>query len=237
MQAVREPQGHHLLVQQKLKDHFSPVYLTLLSVIQGVALADLAFVVGTNSQHFTLTQWLLVLVAFGAVITTWNQYTMHIISLDWIPDVRDAIIPFVLGALELFLNHLIPLSFGGWLFAAALLSSWGALATWHTQSRAGKEVENQPLLNRVGRRLRLLRLSLFAISPFLLLLAVASTLGHVQATQELDTTGGVLALAIALFVVAITSGLFLVTIWYWQAVVTYARTGHMPGKQAEEPGT
>ena len=49
MQAVHEPQGHHLLVQQKLKEQFSPVYLTLLSVIQGVALADLALV-GTNSS-------------------------------------------------------------------------------------------------------------------------------------------------------------------------------------------
>lgn len=237
MQAVREPQGHHLLVQQKLKDQFSPVYLTMLSVIQGVALADLALVVGTNYQQFTFTQWLLVLVAFGAVITTWNQYMMYIISLAWIPDLRDAIIPFVLGALEILLNHLIPLSFGGWLFAAALLSSWGALATWHTQRRAGQEAENLPLLNRVGRRLWLLRLYLFGISPFTLLLAVASTLGHVQARQELNTTTGVLALAMALLVVAITSGLFLVSVWYWQAVVTYARTGQMPGKQAEEPGT
>ena len=237
MQALQEPQGHHLLVQQKLKDQFSSVYLTLLSVIQGVALADLALVVGTNSQQFTLTQWVLVLVAFGSVITTWHQYTMHIISLDWIPDVRDALIPFVLGALELFFNHLIPLSLGGWLFIGALFSGWGALATWHTQRRAGQEAENLPLLNRVGRRLRWLRLALFGISPCLLLLAVASTLGHVQATQQLNTPAGVLALAIALLVVAVISGVFLVSVWYWQAIVTYARTGQMPGKQTQAPGT
>src|SRR5579863_5741635 len=237
MQAVQEPQGHHLLVQQKLKDQFSSVYLTLLSVIQGVALADLAAVVATNSQQFTLTQWLLVLVAFGSVITTWSQYTMHIISLNWIPDVRDALIPFVLGALELFFNHLIPLSLGGWLFVGTLFSSWGAFATWHTQRRAGQEAENLPLLSHVGRRLLWLRLALFGISPCLLLFAVVSTLGHVQATQQLNTTEGVLALTFTLLVVAMTSGVFLVSVWYWQAIVTYARTGHMPGKQAHEPGT
>ena len=48
MPSVREPEQHHLLVQQKLKDSFGPSYLTALSVIQGVALADLTLVVAGN---------------------------------------------------------------------------------------------------------------------------------------------------------------------------------------------
>ena len=48
MQSVLEPQPHYRVIHHKLKDSLSPIYLTLLSVIQGVALADLALVVAAN---------------------------------------------------------------------------------------------------------------------------------------------------------------------------------------------
>jgi hypothetical protein len=54
VQSLLEPQPHYLMIHHKLKDSFSLVYLTLLSVIQGVALADLALVVGACYQQFTL---------------------------------------------------------------------------------------------------------------------------------------------------------------------------------------
>ena len=238
MHSVREPQPHHVLVQRKLKASFGGIYMTALSVIQGVALADLALVVESNYQQFTLTQWLLVLVAFGVLISVWNIYTMLIMSLDWIPDLRDAVILFVLGALELVLNHLIPLSLGGWLLAMALLSGWGAVATWHNQRQAGQEAENLPLLTHMRRQGRWFIRAFFGISACLLLLAVASTVGHVQAVQQLDTARGVFALAIALLAVAFTSGVCLVSVWYWHGVVAYAQTEDLPGggQQGREVG-
>ena len=237
MHSVREPEPHYLLVHQKLKGSFVLVYLTALCVIQGVALADLAFVVGTNSQQFTLTQWVLVLLTFGALIMTWHQYTMQIMSWDWIPDLRDTLLPFTIGALELLFNHLIPLSLSGWLLTLALISALGALGTWHTERQAGKEVNNLPRLTRLRRRLRLLRLYLFGLSLFLLLLALATALGQVQAA-ELHSARGVLALAIVLLVAAIAAGFCTVTLWYWRAVVAYAQTGYLPGEgqQVREAG-
>lgn len=237
MQVVHEPQEHYLVVQQKLKGQCSSVYLTILSVIQGVALADLALIVANNAQQFTFTQWMQVLLTFGALIMTWQQYTMHIISLEWIPDLRDAFIPFGIGACELFLNHLIPQRLVAWLLVLALLSALGALAAWHGERQASKEVENLPLLTGLRRRFHVLMGSNLGAMLFLLLLALESVLGHVQAAQPLTTIQGGLAFVIVLLVAASSSGLFLVTVWYWQAVVTYARTGHMPGKQPQQPGT
>ena len=121
MQSVLEPQPHFRVLHHKLKDSLSPIYLTLLSVIQGVALADLALVVAANYQHFALMHWLLVLFNFGVLIGIWNHYMMNNKLWDWIPDLRDACIPFVVGVLELVLNHTITLSLSAWLCTFALL--------------------------------------------------------------------------------------------------------------------
>ncbi len=42
MHSALEPQPHHRVLHHKMKDSFTPIYLTVLSVIQGVTLADLA---------------------------------------------------------------------------------------------------------------------------------------------------------------------------------------------------
>jgi hypothetical protein len=97
MHSVHKPELHYLLVQQKLKGSFALVHLTTLSVIQGVALADLALVVAGHAQQFTLTQWLLVLLAFAVLLAAWSQFTMHVTTWDWIPDLVDAMIPFGIG--------------------------------------------------------------------------------------------------------------------------------------------
>src|SRR5436305_12795114 len=86
MQSVLEPQPHYLMIHHKLKDSLSPVYLTLLSVIQGVALTDLALVVGAGYPQFTVVRWLLVLVSLWMVITVWHTFTIHITLWSLIPD-------------------------------------------------------------------------------------------------------------------------------------------------------
>ena len=104
MQSVLEPEPHHHVLHYRLKDSFAPTYLTVLSVIQGVALADLASVVVAGYQQFTIVQWLLVVFTFLVLIIIWNQYAMQSSAVYWVPDFRDAAFPFLFGALELLLN-------------------------------------------------------------------------------------------------------------------------------------
>jgi len=229
MQSVLEPQPHYRMIHHKLKDSLSPVYLTLLSVIQGVALADLALVVGASYPQFTLIQWLLVLFNFGVLIGIWNHYMMHNKLWDWIPDLRDAYIPFVVGVLELVLNHTITLSLSAWLFTFAILYMMGALAIWHVRWRAGKEAENARLLSLFRRQHRLFGLSALGAGTLYLLLALASRVESLEASNEVQEVNGLLVLAIALLVAGGLSGFVLLTIRYWRVVVIYARTGYLPG--------
>jgi len=224
MQSVLEPQPHYLVIHHKLKDSLSPIYLTLLSVIQGVVLADLSLVVAANYQQFTLMHWLLVLFNFGVLIGIWNHYMMNNKLWEWIPDLRDACIPFVVGTLELFLNHTIFLSLSAWLFTFALLYLMGALAMWHARWRAGKEGENARLLSLLRRQHRLFILSALGASAFYLLLAMVSRVESLETSNSVQEV-----LGIELLVAGSLSAFLLLTIGYWRTVVTYARTGHLPG--------
>ncbi len=230
MQAAHEPEPHHRVLHRKLKDSFAANCLTVLSVIQGLALEDLAFVVAAEYQKLTLTQWLLVVLNFALVIIIWDAYMIQSILWEWVPDMRDAAIPFAFGALELVLNHTIGLSLSAWLLALALLSGLVVLANWHAGRRARKEAENTTLLSLLGSQTRGQVLYL-GWSLVLLGLALASRMGSVEASESLAGLRGGLALALVLLVGVGTAVIGLTFIRFWSRIVTYARTGHLPGRE------
>ena len=150
MRALNEPTDtpvkHHKVVHGRMKDSFTSMYQTILSIIQGVALADLATVVVAKYPQFTIVHWLMVLTTFFLLIVVFNVYSIQSAVWDWIPDIRDESIPFVFGALELFLNHTISLSMSLWFLGLAGISTLGALGTVHMVWRAHEENENEELL-------------------------------------------------------------------------------------------
>jgi hypothetical protein len=82
---------------------FTTTYLTLTSIIQGVALAYLVSVVDQELHTFELANWLVVLATFLAIVAAWYEYVNAVTVFVWIPRLRDALIPFVLGGAELVL--------------------------------------------------------------------------------------------------------------------------------------
>jgi hypothetical protein len=231
MQPIGEPEPHHRLLHHKLKGSSAPTYLTALSVIQGVALADLGSIAVAHSQQFTVEQWLLGVLSFGMLITIWDAYTTQSALWNWIPDLRDAVSPFVFGALELFLNQAIILSLSAWLLALALLTGTAAFANWYTGWRAKEESENSRLLSlRSGWRRRFGILSTLGFSVLSLLLAVISRVGGVEATAGIPTGRGVLALVIALLAGAGLGTYIFFNQRNWRQIVAYARSGRLPNR-------
>ncbi len=227
MQSVLEPQPHYRVIHHKLKDSLSPIYITLLSVIQGVALADLALVVAANYQQYTLMHWLLVLFNFGVLIGIWNHYMMNNKLWDWIPDLRDACIPFVVGALELVFNHTISLSLSAWLFILAIIATMATLAIWYVGQRAKEESENTKMLSLLRRQHRLFALYNLGVGALYLLLAIVSRVESLEANNGVQTGRGVFALA--LLVAGGVAGVSIINTRSWNLVVSYSRTGRIPG--------
>jgi hypothetical protein len=74
MRSLYEPVANHRVVHGRMKASFTSMYQTLLSIIQGVALADLATSVAVRYQHLTLLHWLMILITFDILIVVFQVY-------------------------------------------------------------------------------------------------------------------------------------------------------------------
>src|SRR5437764_14448881 len=219
-----EPEPHHRVLNHRLNDAFTPTYLTILSIIQAVALTDLATVVAAEYRQCTVVHWLLALLTFCVLIIVWNVYTIQGTIWRWIPDVRDAAMPFVVGALELYLDHTITQGMSFWLLGLAGIAAMGAVGTWYMHWRARTEAGNDQLLRYLRRHHLLFALYYAGGAAFLLLLAWANRAGSWEVAERGQ---GVLAVSTALFIGACLGGAVIISHLYWSKAILYARTGQL----------
>ena len=218
----------HPELYRRLKDSFGPTYLTVLSIIQGVALSALAAVVAREYAHFTLVNWVLVVMTFCVLVVTWNVYTAQSVMWDWIPDLRDSTLPFVVGAVELFLDYTLAASLTVWLLGLAVFAFVGALATQHIGWRAKDEPDNMALLGILAAHHRLFSRFLAADGALLLVLGLISHMTGADAARWGHDGRGLLALCIALVTGVCFSGALYLAHTYLRKAVHYARHGRLP---------
>ncbi len=218
----------HARLHRQLRGSFATTYLTMLSIIQGVALADLAGVVGGGHEPFTLMQWLMVPMNFFIIISVWNHFMADSISMEWIPSFSDAVLPFTFGAVELFLNHALVIGLAVWLVGMAAAALLEAAGTWFMDRKAGQETRDRHLLRLFRSRVAgYIRHGLGGMTLFLVLALVISV-AHVGVTAPLTGLQGVLALG-GLALVFVWGGIAtLHAIQYWHDIVAYAHTGRLP---------
>lgn len=229
MKSDTQQDSEHRVLLGQLKDSFSSVYMTLLSIIQGVTLGDLASVVENNYAHFTVVHWLLALAMLGLIIGVWHQIMIDAISLQWIPDIEDAALPFVIGVFELLLNHLIPLNLSIWLFllAAAICILEVVGSALFVRGKAEQGTENRYLVRLLRRRQNPYLLhGLSGIALFVLLGLLSIVIGF-HAGDGVNGMHGVLAVGTAVLALVWIASLFFISKGYWHAVKSYARTGQM----------
>jgi hypothetical protein len=209
-----------------MKASYGPTYLTILSVIQAVAMGDLAQVVAGSYHHFTLVQWILTLNTLGVLIIIWNAYSVQSTLWGWIPDVRDSAVPFLVGALELYLNHTIIVSLSAWLVAVSLVGVAGAVGTVYTFQRASRESEHRELLSWLDMHIRMYIMYLIAGGSVLVALAWMSSDERLYAlVQSVDVAGG-LALGVALVSsLALGGGVYVLHL-LWREAIRYAQADH-----------
>jgi hypothetical protein len=230
-QGVDTDAPSHRMLYRRLRDSYSPTYLTILSVIQAVATGDLAQVVAAEYPHFTIVQWVLTLNTFGVLIITWNVFSVQSALWGWIPDVRDSAVPFLVGALELFLNHTIVVSLSAWLVAGSLIALAGAVGTVHITWRASHEAEHGELLSQLGMHIRLYVAYLIAGGSVLLALAwLRSADRHYVIVGSVDFAGH-LALVVALLATVALGGSVYLFHLLWREAILYAQADQADGQR------
>jgi len=120
--AVRLRQALH----KPVSPYFAGVYTTLMSIVQGAALATLAFVVfecslSTATIFKVIISWLVI----GIV---WHFYITHIQFVSWRLTPIDTLIPMGFGAWECWLIFSVPRSMCRFSSALTLIAIWGVLS-------------------------------------------------------------------------------------------------------------
>jgi hypothetical protein len=210
MDGIQSPQA----VAARLREQFAPMYLTLTSIIQGVALSTLVVRVEASSDHFGPANWLMATTTLLAFLLVWHEYVMQALAYIWMPTLIDSALPFAFLVAELFLAYLVYGNQRAWLFTAGIAYALGVAAWARTQAQARAQgQENVGVLTAVSElsRVRLL-FSLLPAALFLLAGALYDALG-------LEHVSGVVAAVSVVIITVVIAG----TVPYWNRVLTYAR--------------
>ncbi len=201
-------------ISQRLKDQFTPAYLTLTSIIQGVALSALVVRVESHYPQFTATDWLLAIATFIAILLVWNEYVMMVLTFVWVPTLLDSVVPFAFLVGELFATHFVYHDLRLWLLTAALLFLVGGAAQIVTtvQSRLFA-AENREIRRILAPAARIRTGFLLA---FVVLIVGAWALYDVAQLAHAQT----LVAGLALLVIMLFMGS---AVPYWNRVLRYAQ--------------
>jgi hypothetical protein len=114
------------------------------------------------------------------------------------------------------------LSLSTWLFIAAIIASMAMLAIWYVGQRAKEEGKNTKMLSLLRRQHRSFALYNLGTSALYLLLAGASRVESLGASNGVQTGRGVLTLALVLLVAGCIAGVSIMSMRSWSQVVSYS---------------
>jgi len=141
-------------MRRHIKESFASTYLTIISIIQGVALSALYSVVEPRYEHFGIAQWIMVAATLLLIIATWHLFMINALAFKWVLSLMDSLVPFLLGTLELFVIECITLDQQTWLLA--LLVYYGATipAYLNLRIRAVHDPDNQAVIGVIKKSWR-----------------------------------------------------------------------------------
>jgi hypothetical protein len=202
------------IISQRLKGQLAPAYLTLTSIIQGVALAFLAARVESTYAQFDATNWLLTITTFVSFLILWNEYLMQILMFVWVPTLVDSLVPFAFLASELFTAHFVYHGLRNWLLSLGLTFIVGTVASIVTTMQVRTLPEENRDVARALTPLNWVRLGL--VTVILVLCLAAWALYDVLQLEQVQIVVALVALvAIIVFLGS--------SVPYWNRVLAYAR--------------
>ena len=139
-------------IRDRAKEHLPSVLLTLMSIIQALALEFLWEVVRVAPRVFTwdaVLEWLQITATMLGILQLWMFYTSAAMRFRWTPTTQDLLFPFLIGVLEFTLIDLTGGHLALWFWTLAGLY---ALAAWDAQIvmvRARKDPDNREFFRTV----------------------------------------------------------------------------------------
>ncbi len=143
------------VIRTRAIEHFQGGYLSLISIIQGTALAFLVSTVLDDDYFCSLQwhQWWLYALTLILIILTWHEYWIGTTAMPFVPSLFDSVYPFAVGVLEFFIVKSVGWTDkpGAWFFFMGAFFICAYFGFWNMYSRAANVKENINVLERLGR--------------------------------------------------------------------------------------
>ena len=136
--------------------HFPTVLLTLISIIQALALelmwskiVESEWLWNFDVQAFI--GWGMVMGAFLGILQIWVMYSTMVMGFIWQPYLRDSIIPFIIGIQQFMLIALIGEEFDTfWLYVLGSIFITGNWVSHSSFRRARQDPENDEFFGKTN---------------------------------------------------------------------------------------
>ena len=135
-------------MRNRAKKQFPAVLLTLLSMVQALALELLWGHVRETDSLFSLTvssgiAWVQIAATFLGLVLIWMVYASNVMRFRWVPGTRDSIYPFIIGILEfLQIENLGAEHAGAWLMIMTVIFAIMVWVSHRTLRSARREADN-----------------------------------------------------------------------------------------------
>ncbi|MEM9620930.1 MAG: hypothetical protein AAF993_04725 [Pseudomonadota bacterium] len=135
-------------ISQRAKANFPTVLLTLLSIVQALALelmwAHLSEQTYLYSWSFiAVLSWLQIGTTLIGILLIWQIYSSLVMRFSWVPSTVDSVFPFLVGIVEFAqINALGPDSIGLWFIILGILFAGMAWISQVSMLRARRDGDN-----------------------------------------------------------------------------------------------
>ena len=136
-------------MRERAKEHFPMVLLTLLSIVQALALELLWSHVRESDYLFQLSwnsvvSWIQIATTFLGLVLIWVIYAANAMRFRWVPATADSVYPFVIGLIEFMIVENLGLDSAGlWLILMALTYGVMIRVSHTTMRRARQDGDNE----------------------------------------------------------------------------------------------
>ncbi len=143
-------------MRSRAKQHLPHVLLTLLSIIQALALELFWAEVNELGLPFewswlAIGLWTQVAATFLGILVIWVVYATTVMRFSWVPGISDSVVPFFVGLLQFILiESLGPGSAGVWFYSLAAVFAVMHGETHLIMRRARRDPDNAEFFEQIA---------------------------------------------------------------------------------------
>lgn len=143
-------------IKNRAKENFPSVLLTLLSIVQAIALEEIWGQLQASTYLYEAT-WLALLgglqmgLSLLTIILIWLLYVDLVLRIRFTPTALDAVLPFFVGLLQFLLIAMAtPETLGQWAMVLAVLLAFVSYISHKTMRRARQDEHNDALFKNIS---------------------------------------------------------------------------------------